>query len=87
MSLVLDDKGELLADPEVDLLGIPERNAAGESIEDIVYNAVVDTAENLPKARKRDPDAIAESVRRAARAAVANDWGKKPVCIVHVLKA
>jgi ribonuclease J len=87
VSLVLDERGELLADPEVDLLGIPERNAAGESIEDIVYNAVVDTAENLPKARKRDPDAIAESIRRAARAAVANDWGKKPVCIVHVLKA
>ena len=87
VSLVMDERGELVADPEVDLLGIPERNASGESIEDIVYNAVVDTAENLPKARKRDPDAIAESVRRSARAAVANDWGKKPVCIVHVLKA
>jgi ribonuclease J len=87
VSLVMDERGELVADPEVDLLGIPERNAAGESIEDIVYNAVVDTAENLPKARKRDPDAIAESVRRSARAAVANDWGKKPVCVVHVLKA
>jgi len=87
VSLVIDDKGELLADPEVDLIGIPERNARGESIEDIVYNAVVDTAENMPRARKRDPDALGESLRRAARAAVAQDWGKKPVCIVHVLKA
>ena len=68
-------------------VGIPERNERGESIEDIVYNAVVDTAENLPRARRRDPDAISEAVRRSARAAVAQDWGKKPVCVVHVLKA
>ena len=77
----------LLADPEVVLIGIPERNGRGESIEDLVYNAVVDTAENMPRARKRDPDSLAESVRRAARAAVAQDWGKKPVCVVHVLQA
>ena len=87
VSIAIDDKGELLADPEVELLGIPERNASGESIEDIVYNAVVDTAENLPRGRKRDPDTVSEAVRRAARAAVAQDWGKKPICVVHVLKA
>ena len=33
----------------------------------------------------RDPDALAESVRRAVRAAVNEEWGKKPLCFVHVL--
>jgi ribonuclease J len=39
----------------------------------------------MPKPRRRDPDAIAESVRRAVRAAVAQRWGKKPICLVQVL--
>ena len=39
----------------------------------------------MPKPRRRDPDAIAESVRRAVRGAVAQRWGKKPICLVQVL--
>ena len=34
----------------------------------------------------RDPDALAESVRRAVRSAVNEEWGKKPLCFVHVLE-
>jgi ribonuclease J len=86
VSIAADNAGDMVADPEVELIGIPERNAKGDSIEDIVYNVVVDTAENLPKARRRDPDAMAESVRRAVRGVIAQEWGKKPVCTVHVLK-
>jgi ribonuclease J len=29
---------------------------------------------------------MAESVRRAVRGVIAQEWGKKPVCTVHVLK-
>ena len=32
-----------------------------------------------------DPDALGESVRRAVRAALNEQWGKKPICVVHVL--
>jgi ribonuclease J len=46
---------------------------------------VLNTVENLPKPRRRDPEAVAESVRRAVRAAVAEGWGKKPICLVQVL--
>ena len=79
------DKGELVDDPEVDLVGIPEKNTGGEPIDDIVFDAVVTTVEGLPKARKRDPDAMAESVRRAVRSVIQEHWGKKPLCYVHVL--
>jgi ribonuclease J len=44
------------------------------------------TFEGLPRARRRDPDAMAESIRRAVRAAVNEHWGKKPICLVHVLQ-
>jgi ribonuclease J len=46
---------------------------------------VVSTVEGLPRARRRDPDALGESVRRAVRAAINEQWGKKPLCLVHVL--
>jgi ribonuclease J len=39
----------------------------------------------LPRARRRDPDSVAEAVRRGVRSAVAGRWGKKPMCHVHVL--
>lgn len=85
VAIAVTEKGELADDPEIDLVGIPEKNKAGEEIDDIVFDAVVSTVENLPRARRRDPDAVAESVRRAARATVAEEWGKKPLCYVHVL--
>jgi ribonuclease J len=85
VALALTEKDELAADPEVELIGIPELNADGESMTEIAYDAVMATYESLPRARRRDLDAVAEAVRRAVRAAVAAHWGKKPVCHVHVL--
>src|SRR6476661_2554564 len=85
VALALSEKGELLADPEIELTGVPETNMAGENISDIAYNAVLETVENLPRGRRRDPDAVAESVSRAVRATVAREWNKKPICHVHVL--
>ncbi len=85
VAIAMTDKGELADDPEVDLVGIPEKNRAGEPLDDIVFDAVVSTVEGLPKARRRDPDATAESVRRAVRSALNEHWGKKPICLVHVL--
>jgi ribonuclease J len=86
VAVAMTEKGELADDPEVDLIGIPEKNAQGEEIDEIVFDTVVSTIEGLPRARRRDPDALAESVRRAVRSAVSEEWGKKPLCFVHVLE-
>jgi ribonuclease J len=85
VAFALTDRGELVGDPEVELIGIPELDAAGESMAEIAYDAVKATLESLPRARRRDPDETAESIRRAVRAAINERWGKKPVCHVHVL--
>ena len=85
VAVAMTEKGELADDPEVDLVGIPEKNTAGEAFDDIVFDVVVSTVEGLPRARRRDLDAVAESVRRAVRAALGEQWGKKPLCLVHVL--
>jgi ribonuclease J len=85
IAIAVSEKGDLVNDPELDLVGIPEKNAKGELIDDIVFDVVVNTVENLPKARKRDPDAMAESIRRAVRSSVSEHWGKKTLCYVHIL--
>jgi ribonuclease J len=86
VALALTDKGVLAADPAVELAGIPERTADGLSMAEIAYNAVVRTFDTLPKARRRDPEAVAEAVRRGVRAAIAEHWRKKPMCHVQVLE-
>jgi ribonuclease J len=86
VAIAMTEKGELADDPEVDLVGVPEKNMAGETFDDIVFDVVVSTIEGLPRARRRDPDAMAESVRRAVRGTLNEHWGKKPLCLVHVLQ-
>ena len=86
VAIAMTEKGELADDPEVDLVGIPEKNSAGEELDEIVFDVVVSTVEGLPRARRRDADALAESVRRAVRSSLNEQWGKKPLCLVHVLE-
>ena len=85
VAIAITDKGELVEDPSLDLIGIPERDRDGGLLHEAVHDAVLETIESLPRGRRRDPDAVAEAVRRAVRAAVAQRWGKKPMCHVHVL--
>src|SRR6476659_5105465 len=85
VALALSDKGQLLADPDVELIGIPELNADKQSMHEIAYDAAVETFESLPKARRRDPQTVEEAVKRAVRAAIAGHWQKKPICLVQVI--
>jgi len=86
VAIAMTEKGEMADDPEVDLVGVPEKNRAGEELDEIVFDVVVSTVEGLPRARRRDPDALSESVRRAVRSTLNEQWGKKPLCMVHVLE-
>ncbi len=85
VALAITDKGEIAADPELDMIGIPERDRDGGFMHEAVEDAILSTLESLPRKRCGDPDAVAEAVRRAVRAAVSERWGKKPMCHVHVL--
>ena len=78
-------QGPALADPEIELIGIPDKHRRRRTDGDVAYNAVVETFDSLPKPRRRDPDAVAEAIRRGVRAAVAQHWRKKPNVTVHVL--
>ncbi|MFZ2082411.1 MAG: ribonuclease J [Xanthobacteraceae bacterium] len=85
VAIAINDKGALVTYPEVELIGLPETDAAGTPLLEVARRAVEETFETLPKPHRRDPDQVAESLRRAVRAALAERWGKKPICHVHVL--
>jgi ribonuclease J len=85
VALAMTEKGELATDPELDLIGIPERGRNGVLMSNIAFDAVMETMDSLPRARRRDPDSVADAVRGAVRGAIASHWGKKPMCHVHVL--
>ena len=52
----VDDNGELAADPEIELIGIPESDASGEPMAEIAHAAVEEAFAALPKPRRRDPE-------------------------------
>ena len=79
----MTDRGEMVDEPSVDLIGIPERDREGGSMYEAVRDALIETFES--RGAQAYPDAVAEALRRAVRAAVAQRWGKKPMCHVHVL--
>jgi ribonuclease J len=82
VSLVLSEKGVLLAEPEVALTGLPQTDTQGTPFATIARDAVIGTIESIPKPRRKDQALVSEAVRRSVRAAVNQAWGKKPVCSV-----
>jgi ribonuclease J len=85
VALALSETGALVADPEIELIGVPPSDAGGRPMHEIAREAVEEAFETLPKPRRRDPEEVAEAVRRAVRGAVARRWNKKPICHVHVM--
>jgi ribonuclease J len=85
IALTLSHRGELVAGPRVELTGIPEVDAAGTPLLQIVHESVREAFDSMPPPRRRDPEAVVETLRRAARAALGAAWNKKPICHVHVL--
>jgi len=82
VSLVLTTKGELVADPEVALSGLPATDTRGIPFSDIARDAAIGTVRSIPRPRRKDPAMVGEAVRRGVRAAMNQAWGKKPVCSV-----
>jgi ribonuclease J len=85
VAIVVSDRGALLTDPDVELIGIPEQTADKASMFELAYDAALEAFESMPKARRRDPQAIEEAVKRGVRAAIASHWQKKPICLVQVI--
>jgi ribonuclease J len=87
VAIAIDDRGELVGDPVIDAMGLPDKNRQGRDLTDIIADTVADLLDSLSKAKRRDPEAVENAVHRAVRAAVNQEWGKKPACHVLVIEA
>ncbi|GGD14411.1 ribonuclease J [Pyruvatibacter mobilis] len=83
VSLVVDEDGRLIADPEVAALGIPDLED-DLTIEDTCREAAEDAVTRLRRNAARDDDAVSEAVRRAVRGRIRFLWDKKPPVTVLV---
>ncbi len=78
ITLVLDEKGRSLAPAAIATEGI------AEPVKDAIRKTV---EEHIARAGKRvDADELSETVRRAARRAANDAWGKKPITRVTVVE-
>jgi ribonuclease J len=84
VSVVLSRRGDVLVEPEVVLDGIPSETVDGKAMIDIALDAVDGTIESIPASRRRDPEMVRDAIRRAVRAAINEQWGKKPIAKVMV---
>ncbi len=84
VSIVMQRNGEIAADPEVDVTGLPSVDANGLDMGERVLGAVFNAVESIPRARRKDPELVREAVSRSVRAEMRLVWGKKPVCSVLV---
>ena len=77
ITLVLDGKGRVCAEPSILMEGIPEP----------VHQAVREAVDEMTRKHKKgDADHLSENVRRAARRAAQDAWGKKPITRVTVVE-
>jgi ribonuclease J len=86
VNVVLDEKYEIAGDPDLVAIGIPETDASGEKLEELMLDAAVGAIESIPRQRRRDLDLLSEAVRRAVRGAANEAWGKKPIVTVFVTR-
>ena len=78
ITLVLDEKNRVVADPGIIMEGIPE------PVHDAV-RAGVEAALKRHNPKKDDEGDLREKVRRAARGSAEDAWGKKPITRVEVV--
>jgi ribonuclease J len=82
--LVLNPRGQLVAEPEVLLDGVPETDAEGTDMLDVALDAIDGTLRSIPEKRRRDHEMIEEAVRKSVRSAIEQAWGKRPIVKVVV---
>jgi ribonuclease J len=84
IALVLDEDGDLIADPEVRLLGAPKDEGVG--LADRIADAVDEAIERAGRKEKRNDGALEEIASRATRKVCLDVWGKKPLTTVMVIR-
>lgn len=85
VAVVIDEDGELIADPEVRCLGAPKESDTWPApLDEMIAEAVDDAMEEASRNQTKTDAAVEELVARAVRRIAKRYWGKKPVITVLV---
>ncbi|MEM7774020.1 MAG: ribonuclease J [Pseudomonadota bacterium] len=84
VAVSIDRAGNVVAEPDATLDGVPYETADGTSMDELVLDAIDGVLDNVPQRRRRDPDALADTVKRTVRGVVDQAWGKRPIVKVLV---
>jgi ribonuclease J len=87
VTVVMDSRGNLLADPKITAMGLLDETSAHDA--DILAGAeknIAETIRNLSKDRRADDEALTEAVRVAARRFFSERFDRKPQTRVHLVR-
>ena len=85
IAIAIDEKGEIVTDPEVAIIGVPAKTVDGEPMIEFIQDAVDECVDNLPVKKRRDSDAVRSAVERSVKATMRDLWDKKPIVQVLVV--
>jgi len=85
ITLALDHHGKVSHDPQVALLGL-EDDAFVKALREDVADAVLDAVAKMSKSTLADDAAVKSGVAQAARRFLNDNYGKKPVLEVHLIR-
>ena len=84
-TVVLNAKGDLLADPTVALRGIDDGEAGVETSEDLI-DLVIDTVETMSKSARQRDQSIRQQVEQAVRREIRQVYDKRPLVDIHLVR-
>ncbi|MEO0994604.1 MAG: ribonuclease J, partial [Pseudomonadota bacterium] len=83
ISVVADEDGELIADPEVRVIGGPQEAPRWPApLDEMIAQAIDEAIDSTPPKSRRSDAALEDLVVKAARRVCSRQWGKKPVTTV-----
>jgi ribonuclease J len=84
-TLVLDRRGEPLAQPTISTIGVVEP-AEAEAAAPALRSAVERAIDELPVSLRRDDEAVRDAARRALRRVLNERFGKRPLVEIHLVR-
>ena len=85
VTLVLDRRGELLAQPTISTIGLVEP-AAADAAAPALRSAVERALDELPGGLRRDDETVRDAARRALRRIINERFGKRPLVEIHLVR-
>ncbi len=85
VSVVVDKEGTILADPIVTTEGLLDPDG-DDDLWDLLFDIIYNTVESLPKRDRKDDDVLEENLRINVRRWFRNQFGKRAMTHIHLIR-